>query len=147
LTASDREGAPYVAVVNHAFARQYLHGADPIGKRLRRTPPGSPWLEIVGMVNDIRRGGKTERLKLQVYLSAAQTRLYPVRLADFAVRAAGDPHQLLRAIEEQVWALDKDQPITNVRTLEEIVSASVALRRFQTLLLLIFATVAVGLAL
>ena len=53
----------------------------------------------------------------------------------------------MNAIQDQIWALDKDQPITNVRTLEEIVSASVALRRFQTWLLAVFAAVAVGLAL
>ena len=78
----------------------------------------------------IRRGGKTDDMKPQVYLPAAQTKLYPVRLADLAVRAGGDPRRLLNAIQDQIWALDKDQPITNVRTLEEIVSASVALRRF-----------------
>jgi putative ABC transport system permease protein len=101
----------------------------------------------VGVVNDIRRGGKTDKLNPQVYLSAAQTSLYPVRLADLAVRGASDPRSLVNAIQDQIWALDKDQPITNVRTLEEIVSASVALRRFQTLLLAVFAGVALGLAL
>jgi putative ABC transport system permease protein len=94
----------------------------------------------------IRRGGKTDDMKPQVYLPAAQTKLYPVRLADLAVRAGGDPRRLLNAIQDQIWALDKDQPITNVRTLEEIVSASVPLRRFQTMLLAVFAGVAAGLA-
>src|ERR1019366_10135778 len=85
-------------------------------------------------------------MKPQVYLPAAQTKLYPVRLADLAVRAGGDPRRLLTATQDQIWVLDKDQPITNVRTLEEIVSASVALRRFQTMLLAVFAGVAAGLA-
>jgi putative ABC transport system permease protein len=144
LTADDRDGTPNAAVVNQAFAREYLNGADPIGNRLRRS--NAPWIEIVGVVNDIRRGGKTEIIKPEVYLPAAQVKLYPVRLADLAVRAAGDPRRLVNAIQEQIWALDKDQPITNVRTLDEIVSASVALRRFQTLLLAVFAATAVGLA-
>jgi putative ABC transport system permease protein len=145
LTTGDREGAAYVGVVNQAFARQHLQGKDPIGKSLRRSD--QQWVQIVGVVNDIRRSGKTDRLRPQVYLPAAQTRLYPVPLADFAVRAAGDPRQLVNAIQEQIGALDKDQPVTNVRTLEEIVSASAAMRRFQTTLLLVFAAVAVGLAL
>jgi putative ABC transport system permease protein len=134
-----------VAVVNQAFARQFLQGTNPIGHRLRR---GSdrPWVTIVGVVNDIRRGGKTEPIKPQAYLPAAQVELYPVRLADLAVRTAGEPRQLVNAIQSQVWALDKDQPITGVRTMEEIIDASVSQRRFQTLLLVVFAAVAVGLA-
>jgi putative ABC transport system permease protein len=86
-------------------------------------------------------------LNPQVYLSAAQTTLYPVRLADFAVRAAGDPRSLIMAIQKQVWAIDKDQPVTNVKTLDEVISDSVAQRRFQMMLLLLFAGLALFLAL
>jgi putative ABC transport system permease protein len=144
LTAEDRTGQLSVAVVNPAFARQFLQGKDPIGRRLRRG--SGPWITIVGLVNDIRRGGKTEKITPQLYIPAAQVELYPVRIADLAVRTAGEPRQLLNAIQSQVWALDKDQPITNVRTMEEIIDASVSQRRFQTLLLVVFAGVAVGLA-
>ncbi|MGD0666720.1 MAG: ABC transporter permease [Bryobacteraceae bacterium] len=144
LVRSDRRGQPPVAVVNQAFARQYLQGADPIGRRFHRDSP--PWVTIVGMVNDIRRGGKTAELIPQVYLSAAQTDLYPVRLADFAARTRSDPRQLVNAVQRQVWAIDKDQPVTNVRTLEEIISQSVAERRFEMVLLIAFAAVAVLLA-
>src|SRR5207253_11340821 len=98
------------------------------------------------VVNDIRRGGKTDLINPQIYFSSAQTRLYPVQLSDFAVRTAGDPRQLVHAVQSRVWALDKDQPITNVLTLEEVVTASIAQRRFQTVLLLLFAGVAVALA-
>jgi len=144
LTPADRDGAPYVAVVNQAFARKILNGAEPVGRRFRRG--GAPWVEIAGVVNDIRRGGKTDEMRPQVYLAAAQTKLYPVALADFAVRAAGDPRRLVNAIQDQVLAIDKDQPVTNVRTLEEIVNGLVALRRFQTTLLAAFAGVALALA-
>jgi putative ABC transport system permease protein len=81
-----------------------------------------------------------------VYLCAAQTTLYPVFLADFAVRTAGDPRQLVNAISRQIWQIDKDQPVTNVRTMDEIIDLSVSQRRFQTLLLAVFASVAVCLA-
>ncbi|HYT89367.1 MAG TPA: ABC transporter permease [Gemmataceae bacterium] len=145
LTPDDREGAPHVAVVNQAFVRQRLEGADPTGKRLRRGR--APWVEIVGVVNDIRRAGKTADITPQVYFPAGQVKLYPVRLADFAVRTAGDPRHLVNAIQDEIWALDKDQPVTNVRTLDEIVSESAALRRFETALLVLFAGVAVTLAL
>ncbi|MFZ0936178.1 MAG: ADOP family duplicated permease [Bryobacteraceae bacterium] len=146
LVRSDRKGQPPVAVVNQAFARRYLQGADPIGRRFRGD--SQTWVTIVGVVNDIRRGGKTGELIPQAYLSAAQTDLYPaaVRLADFAVRTHSDPRQLVNAVQRQVWAIDKDQPVTNVRTLEEIISESVAERRFEMVLLMAFASVAVLLA-
>jgi ABC-type antimicrobial peptide transport system permease subunit len=108
--------------------------------------PDAPKISIVGVVNDIRRAGKDGEIKPEVYLGAAQTNLYPVQLADFAVRTAGDPRTLVNAILREVWAIDKDQPVTNVRTMDEIVDEAVAKRRFQTLLLLIFAAVAVTLA-
>ena len=134
-----------MAIVNQAFSRQYLNGGDPIGRRFRRGP-NAPWFEIVGLVNDVRRGGKTKDIRPQIYLPAAQTDAYPVRLADFAVRTAGDPRLLVNAIQQQVWSLDKDQPVTGVRTMEELISLSVAAQRFQMLLLTLFAGVAVALA-
>ena len=145
LTAEDRKRQPYAAVVNLAFERLYLNGADAIGHRFRRGPKGM-WFSIVGVVNDIRRGGKTKDVNPQIYLSAAQTDGYPVRLADFAVRTAGDPRALVSAIQRQVWAIDREQPVTAVRTMEEIISESVAEQRFQMLLLGLFAGVAVALA-
>jgi predicted permease len=145
LTPADRLAAPHAAVVNQAFSRQYLNGGDPIGRRFQRGQ-GAPWFEIVGLVNDVRRGGKTQDIRPQIYLPAAQTDAYPVRLADFAVRTAGDPRLLVNAIQQQVWSLDKDQPVTGVRTMEELISLSVAAQRFQMLLLTLFAGVAVALA-
>jgi predicted lysophospholipase L1 biosynthesis ABC-type transport system permease subunit len=134
-----------VAVVNQAFARQYLNGGDPIGRRCRRGPTGM-WFSIVGVVNDIRRSGKKKEIRPEIYLSAAQTDGYPVRLGDLALRTQGDPRLVMHAVQQQVWAIDKDQPITAVRTMEEIVSGDVAEQRFQMLLLAVFAGVAVILA-
>ena len=145
LTAQDGNAQMPVAVVNQEFAREMLHGGDPIGHFMQRGP-SAPKITIVGVVNDIRRAGKTDIINPEVYLSAAQTTLYPVSLADLAVRTAGDPRQLVNAISRQIWQIDKDQPVTNVRTMDEIIDLSVSQRRFQTLLLAVFASVAVGLA-
>jgi putative ABC transport system permease protein len=145
LVAGDRAGEAHVAVVNQTFVRQFFPNVDAIGHRLRRGSK-APWVTVVGVVNDIRRAGKTAQMTPQVYLPAAQTDIYPVRLSDFAVRTAGDPRQLINAIQQQVWAVDKDQPVTAVHTMDEIITLNVAERRFQTLLLLLFAAVAVGLA-
>jgi hypothetical protein len=69
LTPADRLPGPHVAVVNQAFSRQYLSGRDPIGRRFRRGT-NAPWVEIVGLVNDVRRGGKTKEIRPQIYLPA-----------------------------------------------------------------------------
>ena len=145
LTAQDNVTSLPVAVVNQAFSHQLMEDGDPIGHFVQRGP-GAPKITIVGVVNDIRRAGKEDRINPGVYLCSGQTNLYPVPLADFAVRTAGDPRAMVNAISREVWAIDKDQPITNVRTMDEIIDAAMAQRRFQTLLLLIFAGVAVALA-
>ena len=72
--------------------------------------------------------------------------LYPVRLAEFTFRSAGDPMQLVAAVQQQVWAIDKDLPVTHVRTYDELISQSISERRFQTLLLGLFASLALILA-
>lgn len=146
ITGDDRTGAPGAAVVNQAFVRRFVPREDPVGKRFARGGRNNPLLTIVGVVADIRRDGKAANVQPEVYLSAAQTRAYPVRLADFAVRAAGDPRALVGAIQDAVWAVDPDQPITNVKTLDEVLSASMAERRFNLILLASFAFLAVGLA-
>lgn len=104
-------------------------------------------MTIVGVVNDVRREGKAAERLPGMYIPAAQTELYPVHLADFAVRSAADPKQMANDIQREVWAIDPDQPVTKVKTYDEIISASVAERRFEMLLLIVFASVALGLAL
>lgn len=146
FTPADRNNAPRVAIVNVAFARSYLNGRDPVGHHLRFNP-NQPWLTIIGMTAQVHRGGQLSPAEPQVYFPAAQTDAYPVRLADFAFRAKGDPKNLIAAVQREVWAIDKDQPVTRVGTLEETVSNAVATRRFETLLIGLFAALALTLAL
>lgn len=80
-------------------------------------------------------------------MPAAQSPPSSPRLADFAIRANGDPKRLLAALQREVWALDRDQPLTNVRTMDEILWTNAAERRFQTMLLAIFAALALVLTL
>ena len=105
--------------------------------------PAPQWDTIVGVVGEVHLDGQTKKVEPQIFFPAARTSLYPVQVADFAIRTAGTPRNLVLNIQRQVWSIDKDQPITRVDTLEEVVSASVAQRRFQALLLLLFAGVAV----
>jgi putative ABC transport system permease protein len=146
FTDADITGHPAVVVVDQLFARSVFGAADPVGRRVRNGSD-QPWATIVGVVANMRRGGKEQDFRPQIYLPATQTELYTrVSLADLAVRTSGKPAALLNAIRQEVLALDADQPVTNVRTLEEIIDASVAERRFETVLLLVFAGLAVGLA-
>jgi predicted permease len=146
IERTDTKATMPVAVVSAAFERALLGGRDAIGRRLSRGT-GAPMITIVGVTPDVRRDGRTELIEPQVYLPAAQTGIYPVRLSELAVRAAsGDPHRLVPAIRVAVWAVDADQPLTRVSTLEETLVAQSAERRFQTLLFAIFAALALTLA-
>jgi putative ABC transport system permease protein len=146
LTSDDRKGTMPVAVVSQTFVRQFLGDRDPIGFQFARNEQ-APQITIVGVVGEIRRDGKTAEITPQVYLPAAQTDLYAIRLGSIAARAQGDPHALVAGIQRAVWAIDGDQPISGVRTLDEVVSASMAERRFYMTLLTVFAAIALGLAL
>jgi putative ABC transport system permease protein len=145
FTPADKDGAPPVAIVNQVLARKLFPNGDAIGHRIRRSGKHD-WETIVGVVGEVHLEGQTEKVHPQVFFPAAQTSLYPVPVADFAIRTAGAPRSILREVQRQVWAIDKDQPVTRVETLEEVVSASVAQRRFQALLLLLFAGVALVLS-
>lgn len=145
LTPADRARAPFVGVVNAELARQFFPNQDPLGRRFRNDGD-APWVTIVGVVSDVRRAGKAGKMNPQVYLPAAQTALYGVRLSQFTFLSAGDPKQLVGAVQQQVWAIDKDLPVTHVRTYNELISQSVSERRFQTLLLGLFASLALILA-
>jgi putative ABC transport system permease protein len=146
LTAADRSGSQPVALVNAAFGRAYFGDASPIGQRLHRGQ-NMPWITVVGVVADIRRGGRLADVEPQVYLPAAQTELYPLPLSDFAIRVDGAPRALAESVRAAIWSVDPNQPITNMRTLDEVLRLRVAERRFQTFLFGFFAALALALAL
>ena len=145
LTPADVKTTEPVAVVSDEFSRKVLAGGDPIGRRFRRAPT-APWITIVGVVHDVRRDGRDSAITPQIFLAAAQTNLYPVRIADLAVRTSADPRALGATIRSAVLEIDPNQPITAVRTLAEILSARAAERRFETLLFALFAALAILLA-
>jgi putative ABC transport system permease protein len=144
---TDRNGAPPVAIVSQTFVRQFVPGENPIGRHFRRNLD-APLITIVGVVGEVRRDGKAARLVPQVYLPAAQSDLYPAQISfdGFAVRAVKDPHTLVGAIQRHVWAIDPDQPLADVRTLDEVLSGSLAERRFNLLIFGGFAALALVLA-
>jgi putative ABC transport system permease protein len=146
FTAADGPTAQRVVVVNQAFVSRYFPDTDPIGRRVTFDDSGdgnARWLTIVGVVADTRRGGLERKPWAELYYPHAQA---PDRRMFVLLRTSGDPMSVARAAQAEVWALDRDQPVTSVRTLDAIVARAQANRRFTTLLLSLFSIVALVLA-
>jgi putative ABC transport system permease protein len=136
----DRE----VAVVNEAMARRYFPGEDPVGQRIVVNMGNEPGpTEIIGVVGDARYDKLEGELRPMVYWTPRQL-TYPSMT--FVIRTAGDPGGLALAAVREIQAIDKDQPVSNVRTMESWVAESTARTRFGTLLLSAFACAALILA-
>jgi putative ABC transport system permease protein len=144
--AEDTEKSPGVVVINETMARRYWPGEDPVGKRLSPGRPESPsdWMQIIGVVKDVRQFDLIADPKTQMYLSYEQVGFFAPR--DLVVKTDVEPLSLAAAVRQTVWQIDKDQPVSNIRTMEEIAAESVARQRFSMLLLAIFAGVALLLA-
>ena len=146
FTPRDREGEPQVTVVNETFVRRFFPNEDPLGKRIKFGPPESegPWITIVGVVGDTRRTGFDAAVRPETYLPHAQS---PSRGMMLVVRSAGpDPSGLANAVRGAVASLDREVPVFQVRTMDELLSGMMAQRRLNMLLLAVFAGVALLLA-
>ena len=145
FTNYDRRSAPGVGIISQALARRYWPNDDPVGKRIHVDWGGGGFeAEIVGVVGDTRDMALAVPPMPQLYLSYLQFENYGEMT--LAVRTSSDPLDLAHAIERQVWTVDKDQPVADVMTLEGVLFKSVAEPRFRTLLLGIFAGLALSLA-
>ena len=115
----DSKDSPPVMVVNRRLAEQFWPGEDPTGKRLKIGPADSPnpWAVIVGVVGDVRQQGFYGEQLPEFYVPYAQERRSWMSPKDLLVRTKGDPAALAGAVREAVWAVDKDQPVSNVRTM------------------------------
>ena len=138
VSEADNAGSPAVFMINHAMARTFWPGQDAVGKRLR-FGPDQKWGEVVGVVGDVRQHQLGEPPAPMMYAPYAQD---PFPFMDIAVRSASEPASLASSVARAVQSVDKDEAVYNVRTLEEVVSRSVSSRRFNTLLLGLFASLA-----
>jgi putative ABC transport system permease protein len=141
FTWADDENSPGVAIVNEEMARRYWPGENAIGRRVSIDyRDGQPvWLQIVGVVNDVKHDGLAASTRPQIFVPTMQ---FTYHFTTLAIRAKGDPAALANTIRREVAALDRNQPLNDVGTMEKVVSDSVADRRFQMTLLAIFAAVA-----
>jgi len=138
------QSAPEV-IVNEELARKQWPGQNPIGKRLRVNERGKPWLTVVGVVGNVKTEWPTPEFFQEFYLPFTQ---YPWDLAPrhLMVRTALNPIAVAAAVRGEVNALDKDQPVSDVRTLEQVVGEAVGPQRFAMMLLGTFAALALVLA-
>jgi putative ABC transport system permease protein len=143
LTEADVDGGPRVAVIDEAMARQFFPNEDPIGKRIVIYWRDRIAREIVGVVGNVRQASLDKDTGPHMYIPYYQT---PLNYATLLVRTNADPLKLASAVKSQVLAVDRDQPVYAVQTMERIIDDSVAERRFQMLLLGIFAGAALALA-
>jgi predicted permease len=158
FTEADKADKPLVVVVNHKLAEHYWPNQDPIGKRMRigTAEMQTPWMTIVGEVGDVKLSSPDEATKEQFFTPVDQEEADAGALASaddlngdggyIALRSALPPEQMENALRSVVRAIDPQLPLTQVKTMEEAVSASEAPRRFNTVLITSFASAAVILA-
>jgi putative ABC transport system permease protein len=141
FTATDVDGTPSVIIINETAARRLWPEEDAIGKRIRFDNKG-PWLQVVGVVADVKHNGLDAEPSIESYAPFAQD---PYPYMTIALRAP-NPTSYTAAIRREVQAIDKDQPVYDFETMEHILSESVAPRRLSMVLFALFAGVAMLLA-
>jgi len=149
ITAADDSRAPGAVVINERAAARYWPGEDPLGKRIRFD---QDWLTIVGIVKDAKQYTFADPPDPEVYLAALQNHAF-LGVGDshssyitLVVRTAGDPASLAPIVKQTVWGFDRNLPISEVVTMEHVVSEVTAQQRFEVMLLGVFASIALLLA-
>ncbi len=146
FTEQDREKTPNVIIVNEALASRYWPNQDPIGKRLgffEEDPGKQEWREVVGVVGNVRSKALEIEVMPEAYFPYRQV---PENFMNLVVRTASDPVSMVPAIRNQVLSVDKDQPVSDIMTMEQRLAKSVAAKRFVMSLLGAFSILALGLA-
>jgi putative ABC transport system permease protein len=146
LDDRDTASAPLVAVVNRAMMKRYWPTAGAIGARVR-LEEDPRWFSIVGVVEDIKQLGLDAGEVPALYLAHAQKSQEWMNWMTLAVRTASDPDKQLNAIRAQVLAVDRNQPVADIVTLDQYLAASVALPRFSSAMVASFSVVALVMAL
>ncbi|MEW6213372.1 MAG: ABC transporter permease [Acidobacteriota bacterium] len=146
FSSTDNQSARPVAIVNESLARRYWGDENPVGKRVsvNNDDKGQPvWNEIVGVAGDVRHFGLNQEPRPELYVPYLQS---PENFMIVALRCATDPGLLAGAVRNEILAIDRDQSVFNTRAMEQLVEDSVSDRRFNMLLLGVFAALALSLA-
>jgi putative ABC transport system permease protein len=147
FTSREMGEAPDVVIINETMVRRFFADINPIGQRLQIFPDPNRWREIVGVVADVKLQGLDLEVNPALYVPMSQNP-YPAALKNISVvsRTTVDPKGLIRDVEHKVRTLDKEVPLSQVRTMEEIISSSLSQRRLSMTLLVVFAVLAALLA-
>jgi putative ABC transport system permease protein len=148
FTELDTTKTPKVIIVNESFARIFFPGVNTEGRRMTIKglgPPNGMFTgEIVGVVGDVRHRGQEEDARPEMYISYLQNTVWPVM--NLVIRTTSDPAGFMPAVRREIQAIDKSQPVFNIKTMDQLLSESTAQRRFNMLLLASFAALALSLA-
>ena len=147
FTTEDGPQSLPVVVVNQAMANRYWPNQDPLGKKIKigGIDSKSPWFIVKGMVKDSAQSALDEGVRPEIYFSLGQM-AGRYRRMNLAVRTSVDPKTTLAAIQSAIRGVDKDQPVYQVQTIEELIRDSVSTRRFALTILILFAVLALVLA-
>jgi putative ABC transport system permease protein len=140
------ENSPLVGIANDMLVRQYFPNEDPLGKRIRwARDPQVHWMTIVGVVGDVKHFGLD--LPEQPTLYSPYTQINPwKRWMTFVARTQSSPEGMAAAVKQQIWKIDPQLPVSKVKSMDDVAAASFAERRFNMLLLTLFAALALVLA-
>ena len=142
LNEHDTANTPPVVLISESLARSKFQDQDPIGQRLRLGSNDGPWSTIVGIVGDVKQTSLTVSQTNAVYMTNDQWRLFADRALWLVVRSSNEPAELVPAIRQAIWSVDKDQPIIRVATMDHLLASSAAERRFALILFEAFGFVA-----
>jgi putative ABC transport system permease protein len=140
----DRDNSVPVVIISEAMARRFWPGENPIGRRLTPSFHDKQGArEIVGVVGDVKASSLDADASAMMYLPYKQT---PRPFVSFVVRTASNPESLVQPVSNAIYSVDKEQALTDIRTMEQVLAESLSDRRFNMTLLLTFAGVALVLA-
>ncbi|HEV2835254.1 MAG TPA: ABC transporter permease [Pyrinomonadaceae bacterium] len=147
FSVDDGAQAPPVVVVNQAMANRYWPNQDALGKRIKlgNFDSKSPWFSVKGVVRDSAQSALDEGVKPEIYFAMGQM-AGRYRRMNLAVRTSVDPKSTLGAIQAAIREVDKDQPVYQVQTIDELIGDTVGTRRFALTILILFAALALVLA-
>ena len=147
FSTEDGPQAAPVVVVNQAMVNRYWSNQDPLGKRIKIGPldSKSPWFTVKGVVHDSAQSALDQGIKPEVYFAIGQM-AGRYRRMNLAVRTSVDPKSTVAAIQAAIREVDKDQPVYQIQTIDELMRDSIGTRRFALTILILFAVLALVLA-
>lgn len=145
LDAHDVAGAPRAVLISESLAEHKFQDRDPIGQRLHIGPRNEPWYTIVGVVGNIKQTSLAANQPDAVYITTSQSSFVEAALS-LLIRTRGDTGALTPAVKSAIWSVDKDQPITRIATMDQLLVTTAAERRFALILFDVFGIVALVMA-